>query len=61
MDVPVLPAGIGVPDPIRFGQCPPPRGHGSVYLHLGSRLRIKRLFETLPIAFDLVMKDDDKS
>jgi len=30
-------------------------------LALGSQLRIKRLFETLPIAFDLVMKDNDKS
>ena len=53
-------AGIRVPDPIPFGQCPLGR-HGSVYLDLGSRLRIKRLFETLPIAFDLVMKDGDKS
>lgn len=60
MDVPVPRAGIGVPDPIPFGQCPA-GGHGSVYLDLGSRLRIKRLFETLPIAFNLVMKDDDKS
>lgn len=53
-------AGMGVPDPIPFGQCPP-GGHSSVYLDLGSQLRIKRLFETLPIAFNLVMKDDDKS
>lgn len=32
-----------------------------MYLDLGFQFRIKRLFETLPIAFNLVMKDDDKS
>lgn len=52
--------GYQTPSCSGAGQCHP-GGHGPVVLDLGSQLRIKRLFETLPIAFDLVMKDDDKS